>query len=84
MVRIGIVDVFKGKKKEELDLPDIEEGSIPGLVDEEKIQQETPGTEMQILIAKLDLINARLQNIEQRLNNLEQIARQAQQQQGRW
>ena len=82
MIRIGFFNIFKRKKDDELELPDIEDGNVPEQnFGNEAVPNLNQSSETQILVAKLDLINARLQNIEQRLANLEQIARQAQEQQ---
>lgn len=88
MIKIGIFSFLRKKKKED----DLLKGLEPSLKPVNEFRNIQPNLNetnqdynMQLILAKLDLINSRLQNIEQKVALIEQIAKESQEpQEKRW
>ena len=84
---MGVFDVFKRKKKEDLEFPSEPEElpqEGPGQVlPEERFPSIQPTTginerDMQLILAKLELIKQKLDSMEERIRLIEKIAKESQ------
>ena len=84
---MGIFSFLKRKKKDEELAPDLGPGLKP--INEFRnfqapLSETGQDYNIQLIIAKLDLINSRLQNMEQKIALIEQIAKESQEPQQKW